>query len=62
MNRLNSGNIQQLPSDVQLPRYKRAELKPGIVHLGIGAFHRAHQAFYTEAVLNAVAHAGGADG
>src|SRR5690606_20952305 len=28
------------------------ELIPGIVHLGIGAFHRAHQAYYTEAVLN----------
>ncbi|MGB3611614.1 MAG: mannitol dehydrogenase family protein [Cellvibrio sp.] len=52
MNRLNSANLGQLPSDVQLPRYDRASLKPGIVHLGIGAFHRAHQAYYTEAVLN----------
>jgi fructuronate reductase len=52
MNRLNSSNLQQLPSGVQLPRYDRRQLKPGIVHLGIGAFHRAHQAFYTEAVLN----------
>lgn len=52
MNRLNAKNLDQLPSDVQLPEYNRAMLKPGIVHLGIGAFHRAHQAFYTEAVLN----------
>ena len=52
MNRLNSANLGQLPSDVQLPRYDRAALKPGIIHLGIGAFHRAHQAYYTEAVLN----------
>lgn len=52
MNRLNPSNLQQLPSSVQLPRYDRRQLKPGIVHLGIGAFHRAHQAFYTEAVLN----------
>jgi fructuronate reductase len=34
------------------PAYNRAALKPGIVHLGIGAFHRAHQAFYTDAVMN----------
>src|SRR5690606_20298733 len=52
MNRLNSANLGQLPSAVQLPRYDRASLKPGIVHLGLGAFHRAHQAYYTDAVLN----------
>lgn len=33
------------------PTYDRAALKNGIVHLGIGAFHRAHQAAYTDAVL-----------
>lgn len=52
MNRLNSSNLQQLPARVQLPQYNRQQLKSGIVHLGIGAFHRAHQAYYTEAVLN----------
>jgi len=52
MNRLNNNLIADLPKDIILPSYDRAALKPGIVHLGIGAFHRAHQAFYTEAVLN----------
>ena len=52
MNRLNQKLLSDLPKDVLLPAYDRAALKPGIVHLGIGAFHRAHQAFYTEAVLN----------
>lgn len=52
MNRLNTSTLKQLPVDVTLPNYNRQELKPGIVHLGIGAFHRAHLAFYTEAVLN----------
>ena len=33
--------------------YDRAALRTGIVHLGIGAFHRAHQAAYTDAVLTA---------
>ncbi len=32
-------------------RYHRDSLKIGIVHLGIGAFHRAHQAFYTDRSL-----------
>ena len=52
MNRLNQEQLSLLPKDVILPRYDRNSLKAGIVHLGIGAFHRAHQAFYTEAVLN----------
>lgn len=33
------------------PAYDRAAVTTGIVHLGIGAFHRAHQAVYTDAVL-----------
>ncbi len=52
MNRLNKNLIADLPKDIILPSYDRTALKPGIVHLGIGAFHRAHQAFYTEAALN----------
>jgi fructuronate reductase len=52
MSRLNQNLLSQLPKDVALPQYDRSQLVPGIVHLGIGAFHRAHQAFYTEAVLN----------
>lgn len=34
-----------------LPRYQPDEHGTGIVHLGPGAFHRAHQAFYTDEVL-----------
>jgi fructuronate reductase len=52
MSRLNQNLLPQLPKNVALPQYDRSQLVPGIVHLGIGAFHRAHQAFYTEAVLN----------
>ena len=33
------------------PRYDRRAVRIGIVHLGLGAFHRAHQALYTEAAL-----------
>lgn len=42
-----------LPADVQRPAYPRDELRPGILHLGLGAFHRAHQAVYTDDALNA---------
>ncbi len=52
MNRLNQAQLALLPKEIVLPQYDRRKLSAGIVHLGIGAFHRAHQAFYTEAVLN----------
>jgi mannitol-1-phosphate/altronate dehydrogenase len=33
-------------ADVTLPQYDRSRLSPGVVHIGVGAFHRAHQAVY----------------
>ncbi|WP_315708391.1 mannitol dehydrogenase family protein [Brenneria uluponensis] len=41
-----------LPATVQQPHYDRNALKPRIVHIGFGAFHRAHQALLTNRVLN----------
>lgn len=46
--RLSSATIDQLPRQITRPQYDRATASHGIVHLGIGAFHRAHQAVYTE--------------
>jgi len=43
---------EQLPAQVQLPNYDRDQLKSRIVHIGFGAFHRAHQALMTDRVLN----------
>lgn len=40
-----------IPAHVIKPAYDRASLKPGILHIGVGAFHRAHQAVYTDAAL-----------
>ncbi len=37
-----------IPASVQTPGYDRAAQVAGIVHIGIGAFHRAHQAVYTD--------------
>lgn len=44
MTRLNDAALKALPADVVLPAYSRAKVKTGVVHLGIGAFHRSHQA------------------
>ena len=51
--RLSSASVGALPADIRRPAYDRAQLRTGIVHLGLGAFHRAHQAAYVEQALNA---------
>ena len=48
--------LARLPEDVRRPAFDPAQLQCGIVHLGIGAFHRAHQAVFTE---DAIAQDGG---
>jgi fructuronate reductase len=53
MQRLHSERLHTLPADVARPRYDRAALRGGIVHLGIGAFMRAHLAVANEAALHA---------
>lgn len=42
-----------IPASVQTPGYDRSAQAAGIVHIGIGAFHRAHQAVYTDDAMNA---------
>lgn len=49
--RLSNATLSHLSKDVEQPFYDRSQTKIGIVHLGIGAFHRAHQAVYTDSVL-----------
>ena len=44
--RLSNGTLGELPETVRRPRYDRRALTPGIVHIGLGNFHRAHQAWY----------------
>ena len=50
---LNNANLRLLPAEIARPRYARANVRTGIVHLGLGAFHRAHQAEFTDDCLNA---------
>jgi Mannitol-1-phosphate/altronate dehydrogenases len=49
MPRLSASSV--LPEGITRPGFDRQALKPGILHLGLGAFHRAHQAVYTDAAL-----------
>ena len=43
---LNQANLQEVGSHIPVPNYSRASDKTGIVHIGVGGFHRAHQAYY----------------
>ncbi|PLP55810.1 mannitol dehydrogenase [Mesorhizobium loti] len=51
--RLSDASLAALPAHVAHPRYDRSATTPGIVHLGVGAFHRAHQATYVDDCLAA---------
>ena len=46
--RLSDRSLPALPASVFRPGYDRSLVTPGIVHLGVGAFHRAHQASYVD--------------
>ncbi|SDC98421.1 fructuronate reductase [Geodermatophilus telluris] len=45
---LSDRTLRDLPPEVSVPAYDRAALRPGIVHIGVGGFHRAHQAVYLD--------------
>ena len=51
--RLSAATADALPAEVERPGYDRAAQAIGHVHLGLGAFHRAHQAVYTDDALRA---------
>ena len=42
---LKTAHLSQLNPNIQTPQYNRSELKAGIVHIGVGNFHRSHQAY-----------------
>lgn len=53
MTRLSTATLAGLPAHVTRPGYDRGAIRSGVVHLGIGAFHRAHQAQVFERALAA---------
>ncbi|MBK5529294.1 mannitol dehydrogenase family protein [Pseudomonas sp. TH06] len=50
--KLNRQNLNRLAAEVQLPAYSLSDTRQGIAHIGVGGFHRAHQAYYTDALMN----------
>ena len=53
MKKLTQKNLKALSDDVAVPQYDRSKLTPGIIHIGVGNFHRSHQAKYIHDALNA---------
>ncbi len=51
--RLTEASLHSARSGAILPTYDRGATKFGIVHIGPGAFHRAHQAYYADTLLHA---------
>ncbi|ACZ86432.1 mannitol dehydrogenase family protein [Streptosporangium roseum] len=49
---LTQETLGTLPGEVATPSYDRSELTAGIVHFGVGGFHRAHQAMYLDRLMN----------
>ncbi|SON58109.1 Mannitol 2-dehydrogenase [Hartmannibacter diazotrophicus] len=50
--RLSASTLGRLPPGIKVPSYDRGSLKAGILHVGIGNFHRAHQAVYLDDLFN----------
>jgi mannitol 2-dehydrogenase len=50
--KLNNSSLNQLTAGVSVPTYNRENVKTGIVHVGVGGFHRAHEAMYIDQLLH----------
>ncbi|NKN35615.1 mannitol dehydrogenase family protein [Agrobacterium sp. a22-2] len=49
---LSLANLADIASTAAVPAYRREQLKAGILHFGVGNFHRAHQAIYLHELFN----------
>ena len=52
MTQLDAAHLSDLGAEVAVPGYDRDQVTSGIVHLGVGGFHRAHQAMYLDTLMN----------
>ena len=50
--KLSAASLSRLPKTVAVPKYQRSDLTAGIFHIGVGNFHRAHQAVYLDDLFN----------
>ena len=53
MSPLSNSTLSDVPSGISIPSYDRSDLKVGIMHFGVGGFHRSHQAMYLDRLMNA---------
>ncbi|MCC3298221.1 mannitol dehydrogenase family protein [Arthrobacter caoxuetaonis] len=53
MSKLSTTSLASLPRALSAPQYDRSQVSTGIVHFGVGGFHRAHQAMYLDRLMNA---------
>ena len=51
MTALAAASLDAVGNDVPVPSYDRTTVTPGIVHFGVGGFHRAHQAMYLDRLM-----------
>ncbi|PTQ73504.1 mannitol dehydrogenase family protein [Celeribacter persicus] len=49
--KLSNNTLKDLPETIKRPDYDRSKLTPGIVHIGLGNFHRAHQSWYLHRLM-----------
>ena len=49
---LNARTLKYWSDRVAVPIYDRSLVTPGVVHVGVGGFHRAHQAMYHDRLMN----------
>ncbi len=49
---LSLATLADVPADVARPTYDRSNLRAGILHIGVGNFHRAHMAVYLDRLMN----------
>lgn len=49
---LSNATLASLPQGVAGPTYDRGRVSVGIVHFGVGGFHRAHEAMYLDRLMN----------
>ena len=52
MTHLTEKTLTRLNAAVAVPRYGRRDVSTGIVHIGVGNFHRSHQAMYIDTLMN----------
>ncbi|QIE43583.1 mannitol dehydrogenase family protein (plasmid) [Rhodobacteraceae bacterium SC52] len=52
LTKLSNSTLGTLPAGIRVPKYDRSALTPGIVHIGLGNFHRAHQAWYLHRLMD----------